>query len=162
MNPKTRDKLAASIIVVVLLAFFLWRSGRPDLNQPGAMPAGGGPEDSVRTMFAAARDGRTADYLACFCESLRASLDDTARSMGDPKFREYIQGSAAPIMGMAFSDIAVRNATEATLRCELVFKDRNEVQRFALKRTGSRWLISAMTPAERIQPPVKYGTKVFE
>ena len=163
MDSNIAKGIAASVLVVALLGFFLWREGRwTSGERPGPTETGDRPEDCVRAMFQAAREGRAAEYLDSFCDGLRASLDDTARSMGDRKFREYIQDAATPIMGMAFSEMAVREGTEATLRCELVFKDRNEVQRFTLRKAGGRWRISAMTVAERIQPPVPYGKKVFD
>jgi hypothetical protein len=113
-------------------------------------------------MFTAAREGRVSDYLDAFCDPLRSSLANTARAMGDEKFRQYIKDSAAPVRGIAFSDLTERGQEEATLRFELIFDDHNEVQRVLLKRIGGRWLIADMTPAERTKPPVPYGTKVFE
>ena len=145
-------RVAPILLAIALLAVFFALANRRTE----------GPEDCVRAMFAAAQAGRTADYLDCFCEPLRASLDDTARSMGEQKFREYIQASVAPVTGTVFSDLVERTPDEVSLRWELVFKDRNEVQRLTLRRTGGRWGISGMTPAERIKPPVPYGTKVYE
>ena len=156
-------KIAPILLALALLAFFLARANRrTEVGAPARNEGGAGPEDCVRAMFTAAQEGRTADYLDCFCDPLRPSLDDTARSMGEQKFREYIQASVAPVTGTVFSDVVERSPDEAALRWELVFKDRNEVQRLTLRRTGGRWRISGMTPAERIQPPVPYGTKVYE
>ncbi len=148
-------KIGPALLALIILAVFLARSERP-----GPVPSG--PDECVRAMFAAAREGRVADYLDSFCDPLRASLADNARTMGSAKFREYLQSVTDPVMGMAFSDVVERNPEEAALRCELVFKDRNEVQRFLLRKLSGRWRIADMTPAERIKPPVPYGTKVFE
>ena len=73
-------RVAPILLAIGLLAFFLALANR-------RTEVSAGPEDCVRAMFAAAQAGRTADYLDCFCEPLRASLDDTARSMGEQRFR---------------------------------------------------------------------------
>jgi hypothetical protein len=143
------------LVAVALLAIFLTLARKRS-------EAPGGPDACVRAMFAAAREGRASDYVESFMEPLRGSLANTARGMGEAQFRQYIKDSASPIVGIAFSEIAERGQGEVTLRCELVFKDRNEVQRFLVRQVGGRWRIADMTPAERIRPPVPYGKKVFE
>ena len=54
------------------------------------------------------------------------------------------------------------NGRAVALDVELVFADRNERQRMLLVPQGNGWVITSIDTAQVIEPPVRYGTPVFE
>ena len=53
------------------------------------------------------------------------------------------------------------SGSEARVRVEYVYADRNEVQHFYLQRQDKDWKISRVSEIQRVETPVPYGTPVY-
>ena len=141
-------------LVVVLVAAAVLMRGRGRLPET--------PEDAVSAMFDAAGRGDAATYLNLLTGDLKGSVENSRSQLGAEGFSESLRRSVAGI-----KSFAVNRAPEATpggtaLDVELVFVDRNEMQRFFLVPQGGGWAIAAIDKAQMRKPPVAYGTPVFE
>ncbi len=122
------------------------------------------PEAAVDEFFDAAAHGDDAAYLRLTSGELRESLESARSELGADEFRNSLRRSAAGIKGLAKtrSDDASLAGPSVALDVELVFADRNERQRMLLVPQGNGWVITSIGTAQTIQPPVRYGTPVFE
>ena len=120
------------------------------------------PEDAVLSMFDSAQEGRVGEYLDFFIGDLRTSLEKNIADMSEQTFSDYLLSINEPIVGIAVSDVDSVMPGVVTLRVELVYRNKNEVQIYTLQQEKSGWKISDMTSAKRIKTIVPYGQKVFE
>ena len=127
------------------------------------------PEAAIDAFFDAAGRGDDAAYLRLTSGRLRESLESARSELGVEAFRDHLRQSAAGIKGLAKTrgdddpsagDTA--SGDTAAIDVELVFADRNERQRILLALEGSRWVITSIDTARRIEPEIPYGTPVFE
>ena len=129
------------------------RSGKPE----------DAPKEAVWRMFDAAKKGDVDEYLACFADPLRESLERNVAEMTKRKFGDYLIKANSPVLGIALSDQEKVDSGRVRMRVELTFRHWNEVQWFGLRRKAGRsWQIVQMSQAKRIKPPVPYGTKVTD
>ncbi|MBM4044138.1 MAG: hypothetical protein FJ279_03420 [Planctomycetes bacterium] len=149
----------AIVIAAVAIALVLVNA---QFKRPATPQAFGKPEDPVWAMFQAAKDGNVQAYLNCFADEIRARLDREAQEMRPERFGGYLRQGSKDVLGIAVSDLEKLREDEARMRVELTFRDRNEVQKFAVRKLRNGWKIKDMTEAQRVKPVIPYGTKVFE
>jgi len=148
-----KEKASALAFAILILIVFLMLKSKPRPSDP---------EECIRAMLDCAARGDIAGYLDCFDDELRANLQNKLERMGADKFARYLRERNKPVKGVAFSDVERTRKDELRMRVEWVFLDRNEVQRFTLKKVGGRWKIKDMSEPRYVKPLVPYGTKVFE
>jgi hypothetical protein len=159
----SRERLRQAVTIAVLAAAgalalgmkTAWR--RP---QPSTAAAQASPQDPIYAMLDAARQGNIAAYLACYTGTMRASLDGAVRESGAAGFARYLRDSNAAIKGVAVNEPERLNGSEARVRVEYVYQDRNEVQNLYLERSGAAWKIARVDGAERAKTLVPYGAPV--
>ncbi len=120
------------------------------------------PEAAVSKFFEAAGRGDDVAYLSLTSDALRRSLEETRSRLGPEAFRDQLRRSAAGIKGLA---VTLREDAPPGFKAvdvEIVFIDRNERQRMLLLEKRGGWSISSIGEARRIEPPIPYGTPVFE
>lgn len=139
-------------LALVALAFTLrGREGLPET-----------PEAAVSAFFDAAGRGDEDTYLRLVTGELRTSLTQTQAQMGSEAFRKDLVRSAANIKGLAVTRTESAPAGSVAIDVELVFADRNERQRMILRQDGGGWVITSIEPAVAVNPPIPYGTPVFQ
>lgn len=141
-------------LIVLLAAVALLMRGRGRLPET--------PEDTVTALFDAAERGDAAGYLRLLTGELRISVESTRSQLGPDKYVESLRRSVAGIKNFAMFRSAAAAPGNVGLDVELVFVDRNELQRFLLVEQNGGWAIAAIERAEMRKPPVPYGTPVFE
>ncbi|NLS96327.1 MAG: hypothetical protein GXX96_29670 [Planctomycetaceae bacterium] len=119
------------------------------------------PEDTIAAFFDAARDGNMGAYLRLTSGELRKSLDQLRRQQGAETFQANLRRTNDGIVGQAVRELPGAPGGMADYEVELVFADRNEVQRFRLEQVGSGWAIASIETARVYQPEIPYGTPVF-
>ena len=119
------------------------------------------PEAAVTAFFDAASRGDASAYLALTTGGVRARLDGSRSELGAGGFKAEIQRSAKGVKGLAVSRSAEQPPEGVALDVELVFIDRNELQRFTLLASRGGWLIAGIAPAQTTKPAIPYGTPVF-
>ena len=141
LDPKTFFSVSFS---VALLVFVLLR------NNGWRVPSGidwtifqtesaANPEDAIYAMLDAARTGNTESYLNAFSGPMHDQLRQVASESADSKFAEYLTAQNAAFQGVAVSVVDQPSDTEAQVRVEYVYSNRNEIQNFCLKKERSKW-----------------------
>ena len=153
-------------------------------------PAGKGfvnlssPIEVVWSMYESSLRGDIDAYLNSFVPESQSSIQDTLDSMGKETFREYLRNKAIGIMGISIysSDRMSLNISNKdnlntqvgtkipqqfeedmlSLPVEIIFKGRNEVQIFNLKRIGNAWKILNVSLPTLTPQPIPYGQNVNE
>jgi hypothetical protein len=164
LNPRALLTIAVLLAVLALVALRSnqWRLPSSwNWTALGLKKTAVSPEDAVYAMLDAARVGDVRAYLDCFSGSLKDQLVATVRESTEGKFKSYLTTQNA-----AFQSIAVmvtdRGDTQAIVRLEYVYKDRNEVQNVELKKEGTSWKISNVEGAQPIRTLIPYGTPVTD
>ena len=139
-------------LVVIVLAFAL--RDRRQLPQT--------PEAAASEFFDASARGDDDRCLRLVAGQLRTSLEATRRELGVDAFRASLERSTSGIKGLAVSRRGDAPADRVALDIEIVFADRNEHQRKLLAQERSGWTIVSIEEASRVEPPIPYGTPVFE
>jgi hypothetical protein len=161
----SRALLTAAVLLAILGLVVLrsnqWRLPSSNWTALGLKKTAATPEDAVYAMLDAARVGNVRAYLDCFSGSLKDQLVATVRESTEGKFKSYLTTQNA-----AFQSIAVmvtdRGDTQAIVRLEYVYKDRNEVQNVELKKEGTSWKISNVEGAQPMRTLIPYGTPVTD
>jgi hypothetical protein len=123
--------------------------------------ASSSPEDAIYSMIDAERAGDTKAYLASFTGSMRNDLLQVIKENSESKFASYLTRNAT-FQGVAIRVIDRPSTTDAQVRVEYVYGDRNEVQNLYLKRGGERWRVCQMAGAERQATPFVFGSRVTD
>jgi biotin-(acetyl-CoA carboxylase) ligase len=116
------------------------------------------PQDTIYAMLNAARSGDVKTYLANYTEPMEAALRQSIAESTEPAFAKYLQDSQSAIRGVAVSEPEITNGTEAKVRVEYVYQDRNEVQIMYLARIAGAWKIARTEGDQRIKTLIPYGT----
>ncbi len=149
-----KTRMLQVLVVVLLIAFAVLMRGR------GRLPDT--PEAAVYELFDAAEKGDDRAYLRLVTGELRKSLENSRSQLGGEAFRQSLRRSAAGVKGVAVPGDYGELGDSVLLDVEIVFTDRIERQRMLLERKGSGWVIAAIEAAQMVQPPIPYGTPVFE
>lgn len=148
-----------TFLTLVLIGTGVWFASR---NQPVQASAGATPEDAINAMLDASRRGDANAYFSFFTDTMRPQLEASRQQMGDARFREYLQESQAPVVGVATMKKADVRPDLVRYEVEFVYKDKNQRQLVELKKEGDRWRIDSMGQAIYVKPLIPYGTKVFD
>ena len=152
------------VVVAILVGIAFVLKGRDRLPAP-PKEAATAPLDTasdvVNRLFDAAGKGDDAAYLRLVSGKLRESLEYERSQLGVEAFRESLRQSAAGIKGLAVTQSSDFPTGTMALDVEIVFADRNEIQKVLLAPEGGTWVITSMETAEIITPPIPYGTPVF-
>ncbi len=158
MSTTTKDLViryavpAAVVLSIVIFALFL-RTG-------GTLPQT--PEAAVDALFDAAGRGNDRAYLRLLGPRLRREMENTRSQIGTEAFRQSLRLSVADIKGLAVMRAEEPAPNEVVIRAELVFTDRNEVQRITTQRQSGGWIITGIETAQMEKPPIAYGTPVYD
>jgi hypothetical protein len=120
------------------------------------------PEDAIYAMLDAARAGDTRAYLDAFSGPMRDQLLQIVKESSEPNFAAYLKSQNAAFQGVAVSLTDHPSDTEAQVRVEYVYSDRNEVQSVSLREEASRWKIFKVAGAEQVKTLVPFGTAVTD
>ena len=131
-----------------------------------AAACGGGgqkshPEDVVWAMFKSAGKGDIDEYLGCFSQSLKEKIGSAIAEMGEERFKQYLAQTDKDIIGIAITDRQQVAEDEIHLKVELVFKNSNDVQKFALRKTRNTWKIEEISGSAKVKMLIPYGTQVY-
>ncbi len=164
-----KSRLAPIILtgVLIALAFLLFR-GKEGGRLAGRSSGSGNernerptPEDTVFEMVQAAQKGDTATYLDCFWGPLRTRLEQTRTEMGRQAFAEYLAEGAGAIKGVATIGEPEPVGADMRVQAEMVYEDKNEMQKFDLTERRGKWRISGMENPSRIKTIIPYGSEAY-
>lgn len=165
---KERQKQLVTVLVLALAAglalagkngwrFPYFRASAPIAAVPTQEPA---PQDAIYTMLEAARTGNVQAYLACYRGQMLTALEASVAESTSAGFARYLRDSNAAIKGVAIREPELLSGSEARVRVEYVYQDRNEAQTMYLEKAAGSWKIARIDSAERIKSLVPYGTPV--
>jgi hypothetical protein len=120
------------------------------------------PEDTVYGMLDAARAGDAAQYVDTFGGPLHQQILQVMRESGKSQFATYLATQSGSFQSVAVSVADQASDVEARLRVEYVYKNRNEVQTFHLKKDSGRWSIIGISGTDQIKTLIPYGTSVTD
>ena len=143
----------AALILLLVAAALLMR-GRGRLPET--------PEDAVTALFDAAARGDADGYLRLLGGDVRAAVEQNRAELGGEKHAASLRRSVAGVKSMAISRGADAGPNAVALDVDLVFVERNEMQRLLLMQQGSGWVVMKIERAEARKPPVAYGAPAFE
>jgi hypothetical protein len=179
IDANTRDRrivdpkivFTASFVLGLLLLVVLRTNGwrlppMPSWITPGAASAPAGPEDAIYGMLDAARAGDTQTYLDSFSRPMRDQLlqviqENTGKENAEASFAAYLKSQNSAFQGVAVSVTDHPNDTEAQVRVEYVYGNRNEVQSVYLRK-DSRWRIVKVAGSEQIKTLLPFGSAVAD
>ena len=152
------------VLALVILRANRWRlptswSNWTELNPKRTASS---PEDRIFLMLDIARAGNVKAYLDCFSGPLHEQLAETIKENTEAQFKAYLISQNAAFHGVAVSLTDRPNSSEARVRVEYVYSDRNEVQDVYLKQEGNTWKIVQVAGAEQIRTLIPYGTAVTD
>jgi len=141
----------AGLLILVTLRTHGWRLPQPAwiAQRLAVVPAA--PEDAIYGMLDAARAGDTKTYLASFSGPLRDQLLQVIKEQSEANFSAYLKSQNTAFQGVAVSVTDRPSDTEAQVRVEYVYSNRNEVQRVSLRREASRWRIVKVDGSEQVK-----------
>ncbi len=150
-----------ALLGLVILRTNAWRVSFPSWAVQRPPSAAAGPEDAIYAMLDAARAGDTKAYLDSFSGAMRDQLLQVTKESADANFSAYLKSQNSSFQGVAVSVIERPSDTEAQLRVEYVYGDRNEVQSVYLRK-DSRWRIVKVAGAEQVKTLVPFGSSVTD
>ena len=156
MNKDYKAQVATVFVLAVILVIGLVRSA----GWHSSASVGQEPQDTIYAMLGAARTGDTRAYLASFSGPMQATLRQTLAESSEPGFAKYLRDSHAAIKGVAVSDPEKTTQSEAKVRVEYIYQDRNESQLMYLEKGPRGWKISRADSDERVKTLIPYGTPV--
>jgi len=172
-DERTRDRRVVDPKVVFTVSFVLallllvilrtngWRFPMPSEIVSRATSASPGPEDAIYGMLDAARAGDTKAYLDAFSGSMHDQLVQVMKENAEPNLAAYLKSQNSAFQGVAVSVTDRPSDTEAQLRVEYVYGNRNEVQSVYLRK-DSRWRIVKVAGAEQVKTLLPFGSAVTD
>lgn len=151
-----------ALLALVALRTHGWRLALPTWISQRFSSAPASPEDAIYAMLDAARAGDTKTYLASFSGAMREQLLQVVKEQSEANFEAYLKAQNAAFQGVAVSVTDRPSDTEAQVRVEYVYTNRNEVQNVYLRKEGSRWRIFKVAGSQQVKTLVPYGTAVTE
>jgi hypothetical protein len=115
-------------------------------------------------MFQAAEQGDVDAYLDCFAGQQRQRLGSEVRQQGKADFAASLRSALDTLKGRAISGSgkAAPDDRRATLTVERVYERHTERQDYHFVRDSFGWRIESVGTTQELQPPIRYGTPVFE
>jgi hypothetical protein len=154
----TSNRTTIIITAVAMAGLLVFAIARRNVRR--AEPVETGPESAIYAMLEAARTGDVSRYLAQYSGPMASTLRAVIAEKSEPGFRDYLRSTNAELKGIAISGVRQVSNSEAELRLEYIFQDRNEVQSVTLERQSERWKINRIDSAERVKALVPYGAPV--
>jgi hypothetical protein len=151
-----------ALLVLVIVRTNGWRLPLPSWVTRSFSSAPATPEDAVYGMLDAARAGDTKTYLASFSGAMHDQLVQVVKENSEAGFAAYLKSQNTAFQGVAVSVTDRPSDTEAQLRVEYVYSNRNEVQSVFLRKESSRWKIVKVAGSEQVKTLVPYGSAVTE
>jgi hypothetical protein len=151
-----------ALLVLVIVRTNGWRLPLRSWVTQSFSSAPATPEDAVYGMLDAARAGDTKTYLASFSGAMHDQLVQVVKESSETGFAAYLKSQNTAFQGVAVSVTGRPSDTEAQLRVEYVYSNRNEVQCVYLRKEASRWRIVKVAGSEQVKTLVPYGTAVTE
>jgi hypothetical protein len=145
-------------LTVLALALGIGVMRKTGWRLPESKPASQDPQDAIYSMLDSARAGDVKSYLAHYTGPMEAALRQSIAESTESAFAKYLRDSQAAIKGVAVAEPEITNGTEARVRVEYVYEDRNEIQTMYLERGPSGWKIARTEGDERIKTLIPYGT----
>lgn len=159
MSQRRKAQILTVLVMAAALGVAAYRKGAIQVAWPvPARPVT--PQDTIYSMFDAAREGNVRAYLAAHTGQMAAALEKSVAESGEAGFANYLKQTSAPVKGIALQDPQPLTDREVKVRVEYVFQDRNEVQFFYLEKSGDSWKVERVDSAERLRTLVPYGTPV--
>lgn len=157
-----RPLAIAATLVLLAGAIYLGRSR--GVSQTAAQAAADSPTGCLERMFTAAEKGDVGAWLDCFTGSERARLVRQAESQPAEKFAASLQEAVRTLKGRAVSGLnRPQSAGDmASLSVERIYAHHTERQSYHFRREADGWRIDSVGAAEKHQPPIAYGTPVFD
>jgi hypothetical protein len=149
------------LLLLVILQTNGWRLPMSSWIAPSPPSAPAGPEDAIYGMLDAARAGNSKTYLDAFSGPMRDQLVQVMKETAEPSFAAYLKSQNAKYQGVAVSVTDRPSDTEAQVRVEYVYGNRNEVQSVYLRK-DSRWRIVNVSGAEQIKTLLPFGSTVSD
>ena len=155
----------AVLATAVLLAGAIYM-GR-DRGVPGngsAATAADSPAECLERLFAAAEKGDVPGWLDCFTGQERDRLAKEVASQPAGEFAAALQEAVRTLKGRAINDVSDGGpkGDAAVLSVERIYAHHTERQRYHFRRERDGWRIESLGAVEKHQPPIAYGTPVFE
>jgi len=153
-----RSAALIATLALLLTAIYLGRGGA------GRREVAGSPTDCLERMFRAAEKGDVPAYLDCFRSPQRERLRREAAAQTTDDFAASLTNAVRTLKGRAVSGPggAGPDADRATLNVERIYAQHTERQSYHFVRDSEGWRIDAVGAVEKHQPPIPYGTSVFE
>lgn len=152
-----------STAVLLVGALYLGRGG--DGNRRDKAGAGAdSPAACLDRMFSAAEKGDVAGWLNCFTGQERQRLAKDVGSQPTGEFAAGLQEAVRALKGRAISDVGNSGpqVDAAALWVERIYAHHTERQTYRFRRESDGWRIESLGQVEKHQPPVAYGTPVFD
>lgn len=149
------------LLLLAILRTNGWRFPMISGIVSSATSAPAGPEDAIYEMLDAARAGDTKAYLDAFSGSIHEQLVQIMKENAEPNFAAYLKSQNSAFQGVAVSVTDRPSDTEAQLRVEYVYGNRNEVQSVYLRK-DSRWRIVKVAGAEQVKTLLPFGSAVTD
>ncbi len=142
-------------------AIYLSRSGG---RQTAADAAADSPAGCLERMFTAAEKGDVAAWLDCFTGSERGRLARQAESQPAEKLAASLQEAVRTLKGRAISGASAPQSAgdAASLAVERIYAHHTERQSYHFRRETDGWRIDSVGAVEKHQPPIAYGTPVYD
>jgi hypothetical protein len=153
--------LATAVLLVG--ALYMGRGSDADLGD-NAGPAADSPAACLDRMFSAAEKGDLAGWLNCFTGQERERLSREIDAQPKAEFTIGLQEAVRTLKGRAISN-ANRSASPggtALLSVERIYAQHTERQTYGFRREADGWRIDSLGQIEKHQPPIAYGTPVFD
>ncbi|MCB9383008.1 MAG: hypothetical protein H6509_00215 [Bryobacterales bacterium] len=169
MRKDTQAKLLTALLAAGVVTYVVgekngwkWPSGEAAASLiAGAKDEPTPPRETIYAMLDAARDGDVAAYITCYTGAMARQLEQSRDEMTPEGFAKYLVERNREIKGVAINEPEMASDTQARIRVEYVYEDRNEVQQVELERQDGRWRISSVDSAQRVKTLVPYGTPVY-
>lgn len=148
-----------AVVALALGALLLARGGRPARDTAGE----GTPRDPrsvVAALLEAQRDGDAEGCRSYLAGVALHELESRRRMLPGSQFAAELRSGLVDLKGHATTDLNQQAPDAVTLVLELIFADRNERQQIELRRIDGAWKVTRRAPADRLAPPIPYGTPV--
>lgn len=151
--------LLMAAVALALAALLLARSGRPARDTTG-QGTPGDPRGVVAALLEAQRDGDADGCRSCLAGAALQEFEARRRTLPRSQFAAELRSGLVDLKGHATTELNQQAPDAATLVLELIFADRNERQQLELRRIDGAWKVTRRAPADRLAPPIPYGTPV--
>ena len=154
-------KRAAALVATAVLFVAALLLGRGGTARYGSAVS---PGDCLARMFNAAEQGDVPAYLDCFTGPQRERIARELEDQPADAFAAALKDAVRTLKGRAVSGggEVEPDARSATLTVDRIYAQHTERQSYHFVRQNDSWRIDSVGTVEKHQPPVAYGTPVFE